>query len=91
MTKHVPSLIGKTSSEANDVVVPLFRTPQVRLLRAFHFGLSDQAASRLYYAGKTYALGDSELFPMTVQSHADAIYDNAMRFLDSVRADESFQ
>ncbi|MDD3181593.1 MAG: hypothetical protein PHD48_02150 [Alphaproteobacteria bacterium] len=59
--------------------------------KKFSFRVSPMILSRIYFPDQVFAIGFADLFPLVVRSHADAVYENTMRFLDVVCADEAFQ
>ncbi|MGE4350677.1 MAG: hypothetical protein AB7E52_00640 [Bdellovibrionales bacterium] len=52
------------------------------------FAVSDHVLAYLYYPSRVVVLSAAEsLFPLTCKHNADAVYENAMRFLETVRFD----
>ena len=58
--------------------------------RGFVFHVSQQLGDRVYFPDRVSFLGTASFFPLSKQHHADAVYENAVRFLEQIYSDESF-
>jgi len=52
---------------------------------------SDHIATRVYYPGRVFRLSRNEVDPRTSLQDFEAVYENAMGFLEKIQSDEAFQ
>lgn len=70
--------------------LPLFSQDKNEGRRAVAFRVTQQLGDRMYFPDYVTVVASATFFPLAVRRHAEAVYENAVRFLDMTRRDESF-